>query len=54
MFINTYNGRIFPEQRIRELLRRNDMQATELIPLQSDTALIVASRDVEALNRLKL
>jgi ubiquinone/menaquinone biosynthesis C-methylase UbiE len=54
MFINTYNGRIFPEQRIRELLYREGLQVTELIPLRSDTALIIASMHAEALNRLSL
>jgi SAM-dependent methyltransferase len=54
MFINTYNGRLFPEQRLRELLARESLTATGLVPLQSDTALIIASPDPEALGRLNL
>jgi predicted O-methyltransferase YrrM len=54
MLINTYNGQLFPEQRVRELLDREGLQATGLVPLQSDTALIIASPDPEALNRLNL
>jgi SAM-dependent methyltransferase len=52
MFINTYNGRLFPERRLRELLARESLTATGLVPLQSDTALIIASPDPDALSRL--
>jgi SAM-dependent methyltransferase len=54
MFINTYNGRVFPEQYVRERLSLDGLQVTGLVPLQSDTALIVASPDPEALDRLNL
>jgi predicted metal-binding protein len=54
MFINTYNGRLFPEQWVRERLAGEGLQATELIALSSDTALIIASTEAPALDRLCL
>lgn len=54
MFINTYNGRTFPAGWVVEQLNRNGLQATDLIPLPSDTAVIIASRDRAALERLHL
>jgi 2-polyprenyl-3-methyl-5-hydroxy-6-metoxy-1,4-benzoquinol methylase len=54
MLINTYNGRLFPEQWVRMLLDREGLRATGLVPLQSDTALIIASPEQEALDRLRL
>ncbi len=54
MFINTYNGRLFPEQWVRELLLKEGLRVTGLVPLQTDTALLIASPDPEALGRLKL
>jgi SAM-dependent methyltransferase len=54
MFINTYNGRLFPEQYLRECLSGDGLQVTGLIPLQSDTALVIASPDPAALGRIGL
>ena len=54
MYINTYNGRLFPEQWVRELLLKEGLRVTRLVPLQSDTALIIASPDLEALGRINL
>jgi len=54
MLINTYNGHIFPGQWVQEQLSREKLQSTELLPLQSDTAVIIASRNPEALDRLNL
>jgi ubiquinone/menaquinone biosynthesis C-methylase UbiE len=54
MFINTYNGRLFPDQYLREHLSLAGLLVSGLVPLQSDTALIIASPDPEALGRLNL
>jgi len=54
MFINTYNGRIFSEAWVREQLAMSKLYTSELIPLESDTALIFAVKDVTLLNRLRL
>ncbi|HWQ43220.1 MAG TPA: DUF2284 domain-containing protein [Desulfosporosinus sp.] len=54
MFINTYNGRIFPETWVREQLAMSKLYTTELIPLESDTALIFAAKDAILLTRLRL
>jgi SAM-dependent methyltransferase len=54
MFINTYNGRLFPEQYVRERLSLDGLLVTGLVPLQSDTALVIASPDPKALDRLNL
>ncbi len=52
MFINTYNGRVFPEGDVGEALARMNFHATGLIPLGTDTALVVASKKEERLKRL--
>lgn len=54
MLINTYNGRIFPENWTSELLNQCGLVTTNLVPLPSDTALIIASRSEAALARLNL
>lgn len=54
MFINTYNGRTFPEAWVREQLAMSKLYTTELIPLESDTALIFAAKDKQNLDRLHL
>ena len=51
MFINTYNGRTFPSGWVVEQLQENGLQSTDLIPLQSDTGVIIASRESVALDR---
>ena len=45
MFINTYNGRVFSWRRVREELDKMRLHATGLIPLETDTGIIVASKD---------
>ena len=52
MLVNTYNGRVFHVDKIRDGLRRLGLSATGLIPLASDTALLAASKDPVMLSRL--
>jgi 5-hydroxybenzimidazole methyltransferase len=54
MFINTYNGRVFPVGDVRDELIRLKLYVTSLIPLRTDTALIVASRKEERLKLLNV
>ena len=54
MFINTYNGRIFPQAWVREQLAMSKLYTTELIPLETDTAVIFAAKDKEKLASLRL
>ena len=54
MFINTYNGRIFPEAWVREQLAMSKLYTTELIPLETDTAVIFAAKDKKKLSSLSL
>jgi len=54
MFINTYNGRTFPSGWVVEQLQKNGLQSTGLIPLPSDTGVIIASRESSALDRLAI
>lgn len=52
MFINTYNGRVFSCRWVRQNLERLKLHVTGLIPLKSDTAMIVASKSKNSLSRL--
>lgn len=54
MFINTYNGRIFPEPWLRNHLAAAGLKSTYLLPLESDTALVIASDQEGALEQLPL
>ncbi|HEY8911676.1 MAG TPA: DUF2284 domain-containing protein [Desulfosporosinus sp.] len=54
MYINTYNGRIFPGTWVKEQLAMSKLYSTELIPLESDTALIFATKDETLLASLHL
>ncbi|MDR3599575.1 MAG: DUF2284 domain-containing protein [Desulfosporosinus sp.] len=54
MFINTYNGRIFPQAWVREQLAMSKLYTTELIPLETDTAVIFAAKDETKLASLCL
>ncbi len=54
MFINTYNGKVFSESFVRDELIRRKLHATGLIPLGTDTALVVASKKKEQLKLLRL
>lgn len=54
MFINTYNGRVFSERGVREKLALMNLHMTGLLPLGTDTALIIASKKAEALTQLHI
>ena len=54
MLINTYNGRTFPAAWVKEQLAMSKLYTTELIPLATDTALIFAAKDEQALTSLRL
>ncbi len=54
MFINTYNGRVFPGAKLREELAKLGLHATDLTPLGSDTAVIMASSRQDLLDGLNL
>ncbi len=52
MLVNTYNGRIFPSDFVRDALTRLGLHPSNLIPLQTDTGLIIAARTETVLKRL--
>lgn len=54
MFLNTYNGIVFDANRVLELLGSRNIETTGLIPLGSDTAVIIAARDAKKLADLRL
>lgn len=54
MFINTYNGKVFSHQWIRNELFNLSLHPTDLIPLRTDTAVIIAGKSAEALSELSL
>ncbi|OIQ59713.1 DUF2284 domain-containing protein [Neomoorella thermoacetica] len=54
MLINTYNGKVLSSRWVRERLEARGLCSTELVPLRSDTALVIAARDAGALEKLKL
>lgn len=54
MFINTYNGKVFSSGWVRERLVTKGLHVTELVPLPSDTALLVAAKDGTGLSSLCL
>ncbi|MGD0152746.1 MAG: class I SAM-dependent methyltransferase [Thermacetogeniaceae bacterium] len=54
MLINTYNGRLFPASWVRSQLAGLDLCSTELIPLRTDTALMIAGKNEQALASLCL
>ncbi|HWJ03713.1 MAG TPA: methyltransferase, partial [Verrucomicrobiae bacterium] len=43
MFVNTYNGKVFSHQWVLKQLFNLNLNTTELIPLKTDTALIIAA-----------
>ncbi len=53
MLINTYNGRVLSAGWVREQLEARGLCCTELVPLRTDTALVIAARDAGALERLR-
>jgi len=52
MFINTYNGRVFSSRHVLSQLEKTGLASTGLLPLGSDTAVIMASKSVKALEGL--
>jgi len=54
MLVNTYNGKVYAASWIREQLEDARLATTELIPLESDTAVLIASKNAAALANLKL
>lgn len=54
MFINTYNGKVFAGEWIGERLKSLGLYTTELIPLGTDTAVIIASGNEKKLENLGL
>jgi predicted metal-binding protein/ubiquinone/menaquinone biosynthesis C-methylase UbiE len=54
MLINTYNGRLYPLEWLREKLSRMGLTTSELLPLATDTALIIAAPNAELLGKLGL
>ncbi len=53
MFINTYNGKVFNEKWVRETINNFGLQVTDLIPLKSDTGVLIAARSKENLQQVK-
>lgn len=54
MFINTYNGKVFSQKWVREQLSSLRLYSTELIPLETDTAVIFAAKSENNLATLSL
>lgn len=54
MLVNTYNGKIFAAQWLQEKLKELGLEVTELIPLKTDTALLIAGQKAESLKKLDL
>jgi predicted metal-binding protein/cyclopropane fatty-acyl-phospholipid synthase-like methyltransferase len=54
MLVNTYNGKVYEAAWVREQLEDSGLTATELIPLESDTAVLIASKKAAALVELHL
>lgn len=53
MFINTYNGRVFSSDEVMEGLAAQGLRHTGLIPLKTDTAVIVGASGPDILSRLR-
>ena len=54
MLANTYNGRVYTAAWLRQQLQSNGLNVTELVPLQSDTGVLVAAKQPERLADLCL
>ncbi len=54
MFCNTYNGRVFSDRDVIVELERLGLHSTGLVPLGTDTGLIIASKKEDALSRLRI
>ncbi|UNC90989.1 DUF2284 domain-containing protein [Candidatus Contubernalis alkaliaceticus] len=54
MFINTYNGEVFEGKWIQKELESLNLFCTGLVPLESDTAVLIAAKDPKDLEKLSL
>lgn len=54
MFVNTYNGKVFSHQWVVKELSNLNLQTTELIPLKTDTAIIIAGKSIKDLSGLNI
>lgn len=54
MLINTYNGKIFAKEWLRKQINSFNLYVSELIPLETDTAVLIAAKNAERLENLAL
>ncbi len=54
MFINTFNGKVFSSKAVQVQLLQLGLSCTDLVPLQTDTAILFASKDKAAIHSLHL
>ncbi|ATW23833.1 DUF2284 domain-containing protein [Candidatus Formimonas warabiya] len=54
LFINTFHGRVYPARWLQEQLIQRGLTVTELLPLNSDTALVIGARNPQRLEDLCL
>ena len=54
MLVNTYNGKVYSAEWVRGQLVNAGLVSTELVPLESDTAVLVAARNPEKLAELRV
>ena len=54
MFLNTFNGRVFSQKDVVTELSRLGLRVLDPLPLESDTALIVAANDHEVMKTLSI
>jgi len=54
MFVNTFNGRVYSAKWLKEQLTQRKLYITELLPLESDTALMIAGKSQKSLQNLCL
>ncbi|MTI85459.1 MAG: methyltransferase domain-containing protein [Firmicutes bacterium] len=52
MFINTYNGKVFSAPWVQEELKKQNLSVTGMIPLQTDSAVIIATAEEKNLAQL--
>jgi len=53
MMVNTYNGKVYSAKWVKDQLTVAGMTTTELMPLASDTGIVVAARSAERLTDLR-
>ncbi|MGD0884617.1 MAG: DUF2284 domain-containing protein [Thermodesulfovibrionales bacterium] len=54
MFINTFNGKVFSGKSVQHELYRLGLSCTDLIPLETDTAVFFAAKDTATLGALHI